>query len=123
MTSEIKNCAIQECFYNDNELCHANAITVGADHPMCDTFIKMQDWHGQPADMGHVGACHEFDCKFNETLSCSAPSINVDYHEKHADCVTFEPRPNAEKEAMEMGYVGANIERQKNPRAIEVVNE
>lgn len=90
MAPEVKNCAVQECFYNQNELCHANAIMVGSGHPACDTFAKSQSGeHGVPAPTGHVGACHERDCKFNDELSCHAGAINVDRHQNHADCVTF----------------------------------
>lgn len=96
MFPEVKNCAVKECFYNQNELCHAAAINVGSDHAMCDTFIERKGDHGIPAPTGHVGACHEDDCKFNADLSCHAGSINVDYHANHADCVTFEPVMSAE---------------------------
>ena len=87
----VKNCAVQECYYNMDEYCHASAITVGSNHPMCDTFIQMSDQHGIPAGNALVGACHQNDCKFNDVLSCQAASINVDYHDHHADCYTYEP--------------------------------
>jgi hypothetical protein len=102
ISPEVKNCAVQECFYNRNELCHAAAITVGSDHPACDTFIQCCGGdHGIPAPMGHVGACHEGDCKFNTELSCHAGSINVAHHGDHADCVTYEPIESAESEITE----------------------
>lgn len=98
MSPEVKNCSVQECFYNCSELCHASAITVGSDHPACDTFIDHSGEHGTPSPTGHVGACHEGDCKFNQEFSCHAGSINVDHHDNHADCVTFEQRESAESQ-------------------------
>lgn len=95
---EVLNCSLQECYYNMDELCHAPAINVGSGHPMCDTFVFRDDRHGMPADIGHVGACHTSDCKFNGDLTCHAGSINVDRHKNHADCVTFDPRPNVEED-------------------------
>lgn len=99
MMPQVKNCTVGECYYNLDEICHANAITIGSDHQMCDTFIADVDRHGMPADIGRVGACHQSDCKFNAELSCGAGSINVDYHQDHGDCVTFEARPSIEDEA------------------------
>jgi hypothetical protein len=96
MMPQVKNCTLGECYYNREEICHANAITIGSDHQMCDTFIADADRHGTPADIGRVGACHQSDCHFNEERSCGAGSINVDYHQEHGDCVTFEARPTEE---------------------------
>lgn len=91
MMPEIKKCTMNECFYNQNDLCHANAILVGSDHAMCDTFIEKQN-HALPADQGKVGACHMASCEYNEQLSCHADGINVGHHQGHADCFTYEPR-------------------------------
>lgn len=88
---EVKRCTVDECYYNQNQMCHANAIQVGSDHPECDTFIRLGD-HGNPADMGKVGACHVTQCEYNSSLSCTANGIEVGRHAEHADCVTFEPR-------------------------------
>lgn len=96
MMPQVKNCTVCECFYNLDEICHANAITVGSDHPKCDTYIGDPDHHGTPADTGRVGACKQSDCRFNAERSCGAGSINVDCHEDHGDCVTFEARPTEE---------------------------
>jgi hypothetical protein len=95
---EVKNCAVQECFYNTGEWCHAPAINVGSGHPVCDTFAFRNDRHATPADIGLVGACHMADCKFNDDLACHAGSINVDHHMGHPDCVTFDPRPDVEED-------------------------
>lgn len=88
---EVKKCVVNNCFYWDNDICHANAIQVGDEHPMCDTYAKSQD-HAGPADMGRVGACHTSNCEYNERLSCSANGIEVGFHAMHADCLTFEPK-------------------------------
>lgn len=87
---EINQCNVNECFYNMDNECHANAILVGSSCPRCDTFIAEGD-HAEPADTGRVGACHEADCVFNEELSCQAPGINVGHHAEHADCLTYTP--------------------------------
>jgi hypothetical protein len=36
-----------------------------------------------------VGACKVNHCKFNKSLTCSAPGITVGHHEHHADCKTY----------------------------------
>lgn len=87
---EVKMCDATECFYNQAERCHANAITVGSPCPRCDAFVESAQ-HAAPADIGLVGACHENDCKFNTELSCQAPGIQVSHHGEHADCKTYTP--------------------------------
>ena len=92
MTPEVKKCDVTQCFYNAENLCHADAITVGdAECPMCDTFIS-NNQHAQPANQGRVGACHEADCAHNKMLSCQSPGIEVGWHMNHADCMTYEPQ-------------------------------
>ncbi|OPY66348.1 MAG: hypothetical protein A4E57_02842 [Syntrophorhabdaceae bacterium PtaU1.Bin034] len=86
---KISKCEVTECSYNQNALCHAIAITVGGDHPVCDTFCGEKAKGGVADATGSVGACKESDCKFNESLECSAPSITVAHHYGHADCATF----------------------------------
>ncbi|HEY3297288.1 MAG TPA: DUF1540 domain-containing protein [Armatimonadota bacterium] len=122
MTAEIKNCAVRVCYYNNDEICHARAILVGSDHPVCDTFITRSDQHGTPYPMGQVGECRESECKFNEGHSCNAASINVDYHDTHADCVTFEPISNLEKEIdVQLADETPNVtlEASANPRSVD----
>jgi hypothetical protein len=87
---EVETCDVTECYYNRDNMCHANAITVGSPCPRCDTYIKSPE-HSIPADIGLVGACHESDCKFNQQLSCQAPGIHVGHHMEHADCKTYSP--------------------------------
>ena len=88
---EITKCTVNDCFYWESNVCRANAIQVGDEHPMCDTYAKSSA-HSGPADMGRVGACHTSNCEYNKQLSCSAKGIDVGYHADHADCLTFESK-------------------------------
>jgi hypothetical protein len=89
MQSTVLKCEVEACAYNDTQECHAPAVSVGSDHPVCDTFTKS----GTPQEeaMPLVAACHIGECKFNEELACQASGINVALHEEHADCDTFSP--------------------------------
>lgn len=90
--SKVNRCDMTECFYNIKNICHAQAINVGANHPTCDTFIA-KSGHGGAMDMtGMVGSCKVDNCRYNKNLLCSAPGINVGHHEKHADCKTYAAR-------------------------------
>jgi len=98
MTPDVKNCAATKCYYNKDERCQAEVVLIGSGHSICNTFVSIGDRHGMRTTGGRVVACHEIDCKFNEELSCRAGSINVDYHEGYADCVTFEPIERIEED-------------------------
>lgn len=87
----VAGCDVNECFYNREKNCHAPAINVGGDHPLCDTFVS-QSGHIGRSDTGMVGACHVRDCRYNSDMTCSAQAIQVGHHTGHADCVTFAPR-------------------------------
>ncbi len=87
----VSRCAVTNCFYNTNNACHAPAINVGSDHPVCDTFIA-EPMHIGRQDTGMVGACHMADCRFNADMTCTAKGIEVSGHADHADCVTFAQR-------------------------------
>lgn len=42
--------------------------------------------------MASVATCHVHDCEYNKNMDCLAPGgINVDMHQDHADCDTYEP--------------------------------
>lgn len=89
----ISRCEVTECSYNRDNQCHALAITVGdASCPMCDTFIQAGSSGGGLSVIGGVGACKTSTCKHNQSLECTADSINVGMHSRHADCKTFAPR-------------------------------
>jgi hypothetical protein len=87
----VSKCEVGECFYNRSMQCHAPAINVGGNHPMCDTFISEQN-HINRQDTSAVGACHVNQCKYNADLTCSAAGIVVAHHTDHADCETFEQK-------------------------------
>ena len=90
MMPKIKQCNVQDCFYNKNNMCHAEAITIGSIEPKCDTYAHSTQ-HGGPSQMGHVGACHVKDCRHNKEMACTAEGIEVGYHGKEPDCESFEP--------------------------------
>jgi hypothetical protein len=74
-------------------MCSALAITVGASpHPVCDTFMLAQEKGGVANAQAGVGACKVATCKYNQSFECTAEAIKVDYHERHADCSTFEEK-------------------------------
>lgn len=86
----VTNCTVEECSYNQNRECHAPAIEVGTEHPMCDTFTTSQVSQSSEA-MPMISRCDVDVCKFNESLMCHAPGITVDHHSEHADCLTYTP--------------------------------
>ena len=91
---KVLDCNMIDCSYNKNKACHALAITVGdTSCPMCDTYAKIAK-KGGAADMtGSVGACKVENCKFNQSLECTASNgIHVGPHSGHPDCNTFAPR-------------------------------
>lgn len=76
--SKISGCDVTDCSYNMDKQCRTMAITVGdSSCAMCDTYTKMSQKGGSPDIIGGVGACKESDCKFNQSLECSAGSIHV----------------------------------------------
>jgi hypothetical protein len=85
---KVLTCKVTECSYNDAEVCRAKDIEVGSAHAQCDTFTT----GGAPereSDMAEVGRCDVTVCSFNKRNDCNAPGITVEWHERHADCVTF----------------------------------
>lgn len=92
-TPKVLDCSVTECSYNTNKQCHAVAITVGdSTCAMCDTYFKSSQKGGAMELTGSVGACKEADCKFNNSLECSASGIHVANHMGHADCSTYSRR-------------------------------
>jgi hypothetical protein len=89
---KIQKCEVLQCSYNMDKQCCTPAITVGREHPACDTFFQSSQKGGLKNMIGSVGACKESDCFFNKSLECSASGIDVGLHENHADCITFRPR-------------------------------
>lgn len=78
---------------NQEERCHALAITVGGgDCPLCDTSVMSMKKGGAFEAKGGVGACKVEKCQFNESLECTADSIHVGIHDNHPECCTFEAK-------------------------------
>jgi hypothetical protein len=90
--TKIKDCQVSTCAYNREKGCHAIAVTIGSEHPMCETFTHARKKGGVPDFTGGVGACRVEHCKFNERLECSAEAIQVGLHSDHPDCITFASR-------------------------------
>ena len=93
--SKISECQVSDCSYNNDNNCHALAITVGDEKcPGCDTFTQSGKKGGNPGALGGVGACKVENCKYNNSLECSAGSIQVGLgtHGCHAECRTFSAR-------------------------------
>lgn len=92
MVPEVKVCTVNQCFYNRENECHAHAITVGSDEPICETFLQ-SGTHVTKHAQGEVGACHVDNCEYNKQMFCSACSdIQVSMSGGKAICDTFEPK-------------------------------
>lgn len=87
---QVQDCTVSSCSYNDSG-CHAGAITIGGDHAHCGTFVEIS-FRGGMDRPGMVGACHRSECRHNEKLECTAPSVSVGAGQDVADCLTYEPR-------------------------------
>lgn len=84
----VLTCRVDECSYNDSEICHAPGIQVGGEHAMCASFTTDRS-SGRNSDMADVGRCDATMCAFNSGQGCGAPGITVEHHEQHADCATY----------------------------------
>jgi hypothetical protein len=88
---KIRACSVNVCAYNREKQCRTMAITVGP-HAECNTFIHASPRAGFPEISGGIGACQASSCKWNSSLECQAPAVNVATDERHADCRTFEQK-------------------------------
>lgn len=88
---QVSECSASACSYNDNNSCHAGAITISGDHAHCGTFVEISFRSGLERT-AQVGACHRTECKHNTELVCGAASINVGAGDDVADCLTYSPR-------------------------------
>ncbi len=86
---KILSCSMTDCAYNNNDGCHALAITVGAETPMCDTFMMCSQKGGGAESNESVGACKVVKCNYNQSLECTASGIHISRHADHAECDTF----------------------------------
>ncbi len=89
----VTSCSVDSCGYNHGG-CHAGAITVGGPNSHCNTFVDTADKGGRD-ETAAVGACTRTDCKFNDSLICSAEGITVGASADNADCLTFEAKETA----------------------------
>ncbi|OGF47879.1 MAG: hypothetical protein A2452_12040 [Candidatus Firestonebacteria bacterium RIFOXYC2_FULL_39_67] len=88
----IKDCIFESCSYNENKKCQASTVNVGdGNHPRCDTFVagKIKVKGGDSKTAGRVGVCKVKKCSHNVSLRCTAGVIDMGFHEKHPDCLTF----------------------------------
>jgi hypothetical protein len=92
--SNVQSCDVRACAYNVDEACHARAITIGDGlHAACDTFFFSNvHTRSNTSQQAGVGACKVTACRYNSDLECSAETIHVGVHDKHADCMTFTAR-------------------------------
>jgi len=92
--TKVKSCNAIGCAYNQDNACHATAITIGhgKTHPRCDTLYESSFKGGYPKVTAGVGACRVPDCKFNESLECKATDIAVGHQKNEVDCLTFRER-------------------------------
>ena len=89
MVPEVKKCTVTQCFYNRSDECHAHAITVGHDQPICDTFAHATS-NTEKQGAGEVGACHVTACSHNDSMFChTCDDIVVNFDGGKAVCATF----------------------------------
>jgi hypothetical protein len=88
---QVHSCSATACSYNESSGCHAGAITIGGDHAHCGTFVEIS-FRSSTDRTGLVGACHRSDCRHNEKLECTAPSVDVGTRADMADCLTYDAR-------------------------------
>ena len=90
---KITACAVKDCSYNQNQQCHALAITVGGPeaYAACDTYLHAAKKGGVADVTAGVGACKVDKCSHNKSFECGAPAIKMGLHQGHADCETFKP--------------------------------
>ena len=92
MVPEVKVCHVNECFYYRDDECHAHAILVGSDTPICETYMR-QSQHTDKQGSAEVGACHVSACMHNDSMFCHAcDDIVVDTLAGEAKCMTFRQR-------------------------------
>lgn len=88
----VKQCDVTECCFNREKMCHAAAILVGDEIPVCDTFTSGMQNCGIADAIANVGACKTTGCAFNRNLECIAPGITVGHQGDRAECQTYKHR-------------------------------
>jgi hypothetical protein len=90
---KVQQCDVNQCAYNEEQQCHALAITIGDnDEPECDTYFKHSERGGDKSSIAGVGACKVTGCSWNKDLECSASKIMVGLKEQDVDCLTYQPK-------------------------------
>ena len=90
--AKVQQCDASECSYNQNNGCHAFAITIGDEsNPMCDTFCSTTE-KASGTQMAGVGACKVTACTHNDHLECNCSQIKVGHNGGQINCMSFEQR-------------------------------
>ena len=63
-------------------------MTVAGNDAHCGTLIDISTKGGLDV-VGHVGACHLSDCRYNDALECRAEGIRNGPRQAAADCLTY----------------------------------
>lgn len=100
------DCNVNNCLYNDSNLCCKNNIEVAGDQACssdctcCDSFHERQkdsfsNSVGEPTRPTNV-SCEAEKCVYNENHLCSADQIGISGNNAHAteetQCATFKSR-------------------------------
>jgi len=89
----VAECEVGDCVYNQNQACHARAITIGdMVNPQCDTFLKTSVRARAIQQVAGVGACKVVGCSHNHDFECIAANIHVGFAGDRVDCLTFNAR-------------------------------
>ena len=91
MSTQVADCSVTNCSFNDHTHCNAAAITGGGstDHASCATFIETGIHGGLPKVLANIGACQRSECVHNDHLMCNAPEVHVGPGADNADCLTY----------------------------------
>jgi len=88
---QVQRCSATSCSYDQDSGCHAGAITIGGDHAHCGTFVEIS-FRGGMDRAGLVGACHRSECRPDQGLECTAPSVDIGESTDVADRLTYEAK-------------------------------
>jgi len=89
LSAHVHNCSASSCNFNRDATCHASAIAVGPEHPLCDLFTETMTAMQVEATEAPITLCSVMECSHNQQMNCMAPAIDVGMHDGHADCTTF----------------------------------
>lgn len=85
----VAKCLISQCAYNNDNKCHAKAITIGkSDVPGCGTFC-FSSAHSKRVGQAGVGACKVQSCEHNYDFDCTANAIEIGREKEQIKCLTF----------------------------------